>query len=112
MQIDVDDIETMMMMVIVSSDDDDSGGDEMNIDLVQDAVGSPTLSSQALSSATSSLLLRFKSIAFAFSLKTSYQLSHLISMTNFSFLAYQVGQRHLLPLSVQRQLPLKASLSQ
>ena len=43
MQIDVDDIETMMMMVIVSSDDDDSGGDEMNIDLVQDAVGSLTL---------------------------------------------------------------------
>ena len=32
-----------MMMVIVSSGDDDSGGDEMNIDLVQDAVGSPTL---------------------------------------------------------------------
>ena len=57
-------------------------------------------------------MLRFKSIAFAFSLKTSYQLSHLISMTNLSFLAYQVGQRHLLPLSVQRQLPLKASLSQ
>ena len=44
MQIDdVDDFETMVMMVIVSSDDDDSGGDEMNIDLVQDAVGSPTL---------------------------------------------------------------------
>ena len=43
MQIDVDDFEKMMMMVIVSSDDDDSGGDEMNIDHVQDAVGSPTL---------------------------------------------------------------------
>ena len=43
MQIGVDDIETMMMMVMVGGDDDDSGGDEMNIDLVQDAVGSPTL---------------------------------------------------------------------
>ena len=43
MQIDVDDIETMMMMVNGSSDDDDSSGDEMNIDLVQDAVESPTL---------------------------------------------------------------------
>ena len=43
MQIGVDDIETMMMMVMVGGDDDDGGGDEMNIDLVQDAVGSPTL---------------------------------------------------------------------
>ena len=43
MQIDVDDFEKMMVMVMVSSDDDDGGGDEMNIDLVQDAVGSPTL---------------------------------------------------------------------
>ena len=43
MQIDVDDFETMMMMVMASSDDDDGGGDEMNIDLIQDAVWSPTL---------------------------------------------------------------------
>ena len=43
MQIVVDDIETIMMMVMVGGDDDDGGGDEMNIDLVQDAVGSPTL---------------------------------------------------------------------
>ena len=43
MQKGVDDFETMMMMVMVGGDDDDSGGDEMNIDLVQDAVGSPTL---------------------------------------------------------------------
>ena len=42
-RIDVDDFEKMMVMVMVSSDDDDGGGDEMNIDLVQDAVGSPTL---------------------------------------------------------------------
>ena len=42
MQKGVDDFETMMM-VMLGGDDDDSGGDEMNIDLVQDAVGSPTL---------------------------------------------------------------------